>query len=207
MNTKRLYTGPDQRLLCTSCRQVRDVADFAIRTDTKVPRVRSHCRVCLTANATAKNRESHDDAQVYWWSRSIAKYGLTPDEWVALFAGQGNRCAICGVDANGMKRFHVDHDHETGQVRGILCTKCNVGIGALRDDPALVFQAYLYLSRAVQSGDRLDHDTAISVNPSAARLQGNTEGTRSGGSVETMRGATPTGSVGQNIQPELELKI
>lgn len=206
MNTKRLYVGPEQELLCTSCRQVLPVAAFGIRKDTKVPRVRSNCRACLAARATAKNRENHSDAQVYWWSRQIAKYGLTPETWRELWDSQGQRCAICGTEDNGKKRFHVDHDHESGAVRGILCTTCNAGIGQLQDDPDVVFKAFVYLTRAVQSGDRLDHDIAVSVNPSTAS-QGNTEATRSGESVETTRDATPTGSAGQIISSELELKI
>lgn len=135
-----------------------------------------------------KNHEQHDDAQVYWWSRQLAKYGLTPQSWQNLFDSQGGRCAICGTDVNGKKRFHVDHDHTSGAVRGILCTKCNVGIGALKDDPEIVFNAYLYLSKAVLSGDAQEYDFAVSVNPSLSS-QGNTEGTRTGDSVETAREA------------------
>ncbi|MFE6739811.1 endonuclease VII domain-containing protein [Streptomyces tubercidicus] len=190
MNTKRLYTGPDQVLHCTSCRKELPVAAFAIRKDTKVPRVRSNCRECLAARMTAKNHENHDDAQVYWWSRQIARYGLTPESWRNLFESQGSRCAICGINVNGKKRFHVDHDHENGRVRGILCTTCNTGIGALGDDPERVFKAFEYLSRAVLVGDRQDHDFAVSVNPSTSS-QGNTEGTRTGDAVETTREALP----------------
>lgn len=208
MNTKRLYTGPDQEVLCTSCRQVLPVSAFAIRTDTKVPRVRSNCKACLAANQTQKNRENHSDAQVYWWARQLAKYGLTPKEWSELFASQDYACAVCGTKDNGKKRFHVDHDHESGRVRGILCTKCNVGIGGLKDDPEIVYKAYQYLCLAVLESDLQDHDDAVSVNPSTNESsQGNTEGTRTGDSVETTRDATPTGSTGQFILPVLELKI
>jgi hypothetical protein len=188
-NTKRIYIGPDQRIICTTCREVKPVTAFAMRTDTKVPRVRSCCRQCLTTRATAKNREAHTDAQMYWWARSIAKYGMTPESWAEMFAAQGFRCAICDVDANGAKRFHVDHCHETGLVRGILCTKCNVGIGGLKDDPRIVLRAYQYLLRAVLEGDFQDHDSSVSVNPSTNQ-PGNTEAIRaSGETVETTRGA------------------
>ncbi len=185
-STARLYTGPDQVLLCTACREEKSVLEFALRSDTNVPRVRSACRDCLAKKATTKNRENHADAQVYWWARQIAKYGLTPDVWEAMFNGQGRRCAICGVDENGAKRFHVDHDHVTKRIRGILCTKCNVGIGALKDNPDLVFKAFVYLTRAVLPGDQQDHHLAVSVNPSTSL--GNTEAIReSGESVETTR--------------------
>jgi hypothetical protein len=129
---------------------------------------------------------------VYWWARQIAKYGLTPEAWSELFASQDHKCAICGVDVNGAKRFHVDHDHVTNRVRGILCTTCNVGIGALKDDPDLVMRAFLYLSRAVLPGDQQEHHFAVSVNPSED--SGNTEAIHeSGETVETTREALPPG--------------
>ena len=67
-----------------------------------------------------------------------AKYGLTLEERDALLR---NPCAICGGTATD-----IDHDHETGAVRGALCGSCNSGIGHLRDDPELVTRAAEYLA-------------------------------------------------------------
>ncbi len=55
------------------------------------------------------------------------KYGLDVDTVQALYAAQGGCCAVCGKDmpAWPSNRTHIDHDHETGKVRGILCTSCN----------------------------------------------------------------------------------
>jgi hypothetical protein len=52
-------------------------------------------------------------------------------------AAQGGRCAICGTDTPGtvQRFFAMDHDHETGEMRGLLCYRCNIGIGNLADDP------------------------------------------------------------------------
>ena len=78
--------------------------------------------------------------------RSLLKtrYGLTPER-VAEMETRG--CAICGTtDWNGRHaRPHIDHDHETGEVRGILCHNCNLAIGHLKDDPELVARALAYL--------------------------------------------------------------
>jgi Recombination endonuclease VII len=53
-------------------------------------------------------------------------YGLTPEDWDALFLSQGQCCAICRTTTPGDKRnWHTDHDHETSKVRGILCANCN----------------------------------------------------------------------------------
>jgi hypothetical protein len=70
-------------------------------------------------------------------------YGLTLEAFDALLASQGGGCAICGrPDAD-----NVDHDHETGQVRGILCFKCNVALGQLDDDEDRARAAANYLGR------------------------------------------------------------
>lgn len=80
-----------------------------------------------------------------------AAYGITAADYDALLAAQGGRCACCGVTANrNGKRLFVDHDHETGAVRGIICNKCNQGIGALGDSIDGVRRALNYLERAQQ---------------------------------------------------------
>jgi hypothetical protein len=84
-------------------------------------------------------------------AQELRKYGLTPDDVSALRETQGGRCAICRevFDPRPRRRHseHIDHDHETGAVRGLLCQLCNVALGALRDDPALVDAAAAYLRR------------------------------------------------------------
>lgn len=73
------------------------------------------------------------------------KYGITGDEWDALMATQGGRCAICGGTHHRGNGWHTDHDHDTGKVRGILCHHCNVGIGCFQDNPAGLIAAAEYL--------------------------------------------------------------
>ncbi|HUW09593.1 MAG TPA: endonuclease VII domain-containing protein [Anaerolineae bacterium] len=74
-------------------------------------------------------------------------YGLSLADYDAILADQGGGCAICGAlpgdDAKG--RLHVDHDHETGQVRGLLCGNCNHALGSFRDSIALMRSAIAYL--------------------------------------------------------------
>lgn len=67
--------------------------------------------------------------QAYHYSRS---YGLTLAQYAALFTAQNNVCLICNGVTKG-KKLVVDHDHKTGQVRGLLCTRCNTAIGFLED--------------------------------------------------------------------------
>lgn len=65
----------------------------------------------------------------------LATYGITAAEYWAIFEAQGKKCYICGRATGRSKRLSVDHDHKTGQVRGLLCTPCNRDVlGHLRDD-------------------------------------------------------------------------
>ena len=75
------------------------------------------------------------------------KYGLTLGDYEALSDAQGGNCAIClGPDETG-RRLAVDHCHETGKVRGLLCGRCNAGLGFFRDAPNVLRQAAEYLYR------------------------------------------------------------
>ncbi len=67
-----------------------------------------------------------------------------------MLATQGGRCAICETDEPRGRHstFNVDHNHETGVVRGLLCCDCNLSIGKLGDDPARLRAAADYLERA-----------------------------------------------------------
>ena len=74
-----------------------------------------------------------------------AKRGLEEGEYEALLQSQNGLCAICGEPA-GAKRLSIDHDHETGSVRGLLCTLCNSGLGHFRDNEVLLRMAIDYLA-------------------------------------------------------------
>lgn len=75
-------------------------------------------------------------------------YGLTDEQYEALLTRQDGRCAICKTNewSGHHKKPHVDHDHATGRVRGILCNNCNQGLGRFADDPVRLMAAARYLS-------------------------------------------------------------
>lgn len=73
------------------------------------------------------------------------KYGLTGADVDAMVAAQGGCCAICKSKTHGHKNWHVDHDHVTGCVRGVLCGHCNPGLGNFKDSPAALVSAAVYL--------------------------------------------------------------
>ena len=74
-------------------------------------------------------------------------WGLTIEEYEAMLASQGGVCAICGRPPREDIALHVDHDHETGAIRGLTCFRCNNALGDLNDDPELLARAADYLHR------------------------------------------------------------
>lgn len=76
-----------------------------------------------------------------------AKYGITLEDYEAMMATQGGVCAICEASP-GLRRLNVDHDHETGAIRGLLCEICNRALGGFKDDPDLLSAAARYLTDA-----------------------------------------------------------
>jgi hypothetical protein len=79
-------------------------------------------------------------------------FGISADEFDALLEAQGGGCAICGTRPERVASLHLDHCHETGAIRGILCLSCNQALGHFRDDPALLEAAARYLRQGVTRG-------------------------------------------------------
>ena len=74
-------------------------------------------------------------------------YGLEPEEYEALLEAQGGACALCGAKRGNLKnrRLTVDHDHQRGLVRGLLCQRCNSGLGMFDDDADKLRAAAAYI--------------------------------------------------------------
>jgi hypothetical protein len=81
-------------------------------------------------------------------------YKMTLEEYDALLSAQQSGCAICGGGPHGgrsdarKKWLSVDHCHDTGRVRGLLCDNCNIGLGKFKENSALLQAAIEYLARA-----------------------------------------------------------
>lgn len=71
-----------------------------------------------------------------------SRYGISAEDFDTMAEKQGGECAIC---RDTPEKLFVDHCHDTGQVRGLLCNRCNLGLGKFRDDPALLEAALEYL--------------------------------------------------------------
>lgn len=126
--------------ICSKCKEDKDASAF-YKNARKSSGHRSRCKTC-----------EHDDVRE---SKLKKEFGISSREYDRLLLSQGGVCAICGSDkAYTDERKHpVDHDHITGEVRGILCGSCNRGLGYFQDDVDRLIAAAMYL---MKSQDVLD---------------------------------------------------
>lgn len=97
------------------------------------------------------NKRKNESDKVYRSRRrwKLRRYGVTIEDYMQMFDAQGGKCALCGSDPDKRRHhdFAVDHCHESGVVRGLLCHRCNVGLGHFQDNPVLLMAAAEYLER------------------------------------------------------------
>ena len=151
-----LMSAGEQR--CGRCRELKPLGDFYADRRRRSGRY-SWCRQCAkpTTEQAAK------------WSRKT-KYGLTSDDYAKLVTTQAGLCAICRRPERRQRQgrtisLHVDHDHATGKVRGLLCTDCNLGVGRFGDSPKRLRAAAEYLE---SHGERNPPDRPASRRHAAA---------------------------------------
>jgi len=104
------------------------------------------CKECQKAGTKRWNRENPEKAReldrLKKRRKRFRKLGITEKDFAGMKKSQKGRCAICG---DKPKILCVDHDHETGDVRGLLCNGCNVALGYLKDNPKTAEAAAAYL--------------------------------------------------------------
>jgi hypothetical protein len=162
----------DGKIRCPACGEAKPLDSFA---PSAVQKGSGKCRPCWNVyvrNWYRSNPERHREGYERWKSRITpeemrernqrtrerargngarhgyiikSKYGLSRDEYERLRAAQGGLCAICQDAPDKGKRLYVDHDHASDSVRGLLCQRCNTGLGMFRDDPERMQRAIAYV--------------------------------------------------------------
>ena len=164
----------DGKLLCSTCGELKPPEDYYIDKYAFTGKS-SACKACIlltaqkkrdanpkTQEKRAREAESYQEYLLRWPARVAhnmrvsglkRKYGTTLEWYDAKFLEQGGVCAICrkpetALGPKGVVRLlAVDHCHKGGGNRGLLCSRCNLAIGYMRDDPAILRAAAEYLER------------------------------------------------------------
>ena len=112
---------------CSRCKLEKELSEFSKRKRSK-DGYQYECKSCAKENLLR------------------ARYGITPELYNEMWKEQQGRCAICGAHQVDFTRsLHVDHDHETGEIRGLLCIRCNNGLGLYFHDTDLLENAIAFL--------------------------------------------------------------
>lgn len=116
---------------CRSCGLEKPLTNFVVRKDNG--RYRNDCIDC---QRKLKREKQYKEL-----------YSITLSDYDRLYELQGGVCSICRLPQSDSRKttLCVDHNHQTGEVRGLLCSDCNVAIGLLKDDPRLTERATDYL--------------------------------------------------------------
>ena len=132
---------------CAVCRQARPLAEF--HRQSKSPDGRqSRCKPCAVALAMQWNKDHPERfRRNQRTTRLRREYGITHEDYETMLARQKGRCAICRKPPAAGKRLHIDHDHDTGRVRGLLCMPCNSFLGKIGEDVTTLKRAVAYLAR------------------------------------------------------------
>jgi hypothetical protein len=128
---KRLKKHEKDSIKCEVCEKFKPEVDF-------VAKHAGRFRVC-------KECKTHINR--------LTRYHITPDDYQALLDKQQNRCAICESELESERnKTVIDHCHDTGLVRGVLCRECNTGLGRFMDKEALLLKAMKYLKKPPATG-------------------------------------------------------
>ena len=148
--------------LCNSCGLVKGVSEYHMRGGKYPNTPKSRCKACISVydktQATPEKLEATKLRNRFYRAvdpegTALAareynlnlKYGISLDTYDEMHNSQHGACAICCKPEIENKLLCVDHNHDTGEVRGLLCQRCNKGIGLLGDDPAIAMSAAKYL--------------------------------------------------------------
>ena len=126
---------------CRKCNINKPLSEFY---NNEVSRSR-RCKVCeRERKRVERQKRSHHETDKN--KRLLKEYGITIKQFNQMLLEQSDKCKICGKeDDSKYKVLHVDHCHETRKVRGLLCNKCNIGLGNFRDNIENLEKAIKYL--------------------------------------------------------------
>jgi hypothetical protein len=135
---------------CSKCGETKPLTEFHFRRDRN--RYRAACKCCINKqnldNYNNSDKSSHKRSA---FIHNLKRYGLTESVFLEMYEQQEHKCKICGrpiaySTGNAMDSLHIDHDHETGKVRGLLCGDCNTGLGKFKDNTEILSKAIRYLN-------------------------------------------------------------
>ena len=147
LHSGTLTTITEKRMkYCTKCKTSKPLSEYWKNRSTK-DGYQLWCKPCwyelTSSKLSGKSRGKY--LRMRRNGNLMRKYGITVDEYDRILSKRGGVCKICSKSSQGIS-LAVDHDHQTGRIRGILCENCNRGLGMFKDSPMLLAEAIKYLT-------------------------------------------------------------
>ena len=151
--------------ICTKCKIKKPVGEFLKKKTPAGVKIKARCKLCEREDHREAYRKHRQQPGAIEKDRAKGnkfyaehkngirdhnircRYGLEPEKRLLIFMDQDGRCKICKKFV-GFNAIHIDHDHETGEIRGLLCGNCNFMLGHAKDDIVTLKAAIKYLQRA-----------------------------------------------------------
>ena len=149
---------------CSRCKETKPIEEFSKNRNNKSG-YESECKSCRKERhkntyVTARvNKKLTEEEKANYYKNYVRKdyvkekqrnsirfrkYGVTTEQYTQMLINQSNKCGICLNTFSNSKDTHIDHDHETGIVRGLLCRSCNTGFGMFRENITVLNNAIKY---------------------------------------------------------------
>jgi hypothetical protein len=165
---------------CKACFAKRARANYLANSEREIARVKQWQQANPDrVRATQRKRRSRPGSKLADRVLHLKrKYGMTLRQYEEMLEAQEGRCAICEEPPRADISLHIDHDHATGVVRGLLCFKCNNALGDFADDGDRLIRAANYLGPApkdpalIQRLDRLKQGSGLGTSPAGSEATG-----------------------------------
>jgi hypothetical protein len=161
---------------CTKCGVEKPLSEFQKRADRPIG-FTSACKVCIKlsqnpekrrlswnkwreanpekrkASKAAWDKANPEKRKLHSYKARVKKYNLSIEEYENMLKQQNQCCAICVEPLDKAEKTHIDHNHHTNKVRGILCHGCNTSLGGFRDSIKILKSAQKYLEKYAEKSD------------------------------------------------------
>ena len=137
----------NDKKVCNRCGEEKYLGDFYLHKGKRTPEGYRNpsCKACLNKSSMSWAKNNPDKVAVHRRKRNLkTKYGISVEEYDQMFKQQNGVCFICSSPPTH-RRLNVDHNHTTGQVRKLLCDKCNMALGLLEEDTNRLEKVRRYL--------------------------------------------------------------
>lgn len=138
----------EEKKKCSKCKKSKLLNEFYLNKNSKDGH-HHYCKKCHNSHSKQRYDNDPEFREKRKKYGQLKRYNITTDKFLDILNEQKNKCAICDKPFKSKRVTFIDHDHNDGKVRGLLCPKCNTILGLCYDDVEILKSAILYIEKTV----------------------------------------------------------